>query len=132
MTTDKADSHMEPIDAPLTVPSPDGAYSAGIRVGNLAFLAGQGPFDADGQRVGETISDQINKTLDNLEQVARAVGSSLDQVVRFGVYVNTMDDVEALNACFEARLKRPYPARTTIVTQLPGFDVEIDAVIVVP
>jgi 2-iminobutanoate/2-iminopropanoate deaminase len=123
---------MEFIDSPLAVPAPDGAYSAAIRVGDLAFLAGQGPFDANGQRVGDTVTDQINKTLDNLEQVAKAAGSSLDRVVRFGVYLNTMDDVDALNACFVARLTKPYPARTTIVTQLPGFDVEIDAVIAVP
>src|SRR4051794_2340940 len=83
---------MESIDPPVTVAAPDGAYSAAVLAGNLAFLAGQGPFDADGQRVGETITDQINRTLDNLEQVANAAGSSLDHVVRFGVYLNSMDD----------------------------------------
>jgi 2-iminobutanoate/2-iminopropanoate deaminase len=122
---------IRPIDAPATVPAPDGTYTAGIHAGGFLFLAGQGPFDANGQRVGDTIKEQINKTLDNLEQVARAAGASLDQVVRFGVYLNTMDDVDALNECFAERIRTPFPARTTIVTQLPGFDVEIDAILVV-
>ena len=30
---------------PASVPPPGGPYSAGIKVGNLLFLAGQGPFD---------------------------------------------------------------------------------------
>lgn len=30
---------------PDSVPPPSGPYSPGIRVGNLLFLAGQGPFD---------------------------------------------------------------------------------------
>jgi reactive intermediate/imine deaminase len=111
------------------VPAPDGAYSLAIQTGDLIFLAGQGPFDADGRRVGTTIAAQVEATLDNLERVARAAGSSMQQAVRVGVYLNDISDVETVNAVFHARLGSPLPVRTTIVTQLPGFDVEIDAVV---
>ena len=37
---------------PTSTPPSAGPYSAGMKVGNLLFLAGQGPFDANGERVG--------------------------------------------------------------------------------
>jgi len=51
---------------PTSVPPPAGPYSAGIKMGNLLFLAGQGPFDSNGERVGATFGDQARATFDNL------------------------------------------------------------------
>ena len=37
-------------------PPPAGPYSQGLAVGGLVFLSGQGPFDENGNRVGETFA----------------------------------------------------------------------------
>ena len=112
-------------------PAPSGAYSQGIRAGELVFLAGQGPFDATGERVGESVAEQTRQVLQNLDAVARAAGSSLGQAVRVGVYLSDMRHFDEMNAEYVTHFSSPLPARTTAQSDLPGFDVEIDAVVAI-
>lgn len=110
-------------------PAPSGAYSQAISAGGLAFLAGQGPFDADGNRVGETVAEQVRQTLANLDAVARAAGGSLATAVRVGVYLSDLRHFDEMNAEYVEHFAEPLPARTTIQSDLVGFDVEIDAIV---
>jgi reactive intermediate/imine deaminase len=110
-------------------PAPSGAYSQGIRAGGLVFLAGQGPYDADGNRVGETIAEQVRQVLAILDAVAGAAGGALANAVRVGVYLSDMRHFDEMNAEYVTHFSEPLPARTTIQSNLVGFDVEIDAVI---
>lgn len=112
-------------------PAPSGAYSQGIRLGNVAFLAGQGPFDATGALVGESVAEQTRQVLENLDAVARAEGSSLANAVRVGVYLSDMSDFDEMNAEYVKHFSPPLPARTTIQSHIQGFHVEIDAVIAI-
>src|SRR4051812_9680153 len=110
-------------------PQPSGAYSQAIRVGDLLFLAGQGPFDAAGERVGESVPEQTRQALENLDAVARAAGGSLARAVRVGVYLSDLADFDEMNEEYVRHFEQPLPARTTIQSDLVGFDVEIDAVV---
>jgi 2-iminobutanoate/2-iminopropanoate deaminase len=110
-------------------PPPAGPYSQAVVTGDLAFLAGQGPFDEHGQRVGETFADQVHRTFQNLETVAQVAGSSLHRAVRIGVYLRNLDDFAEFNELAKEYLIEPFPARTTIEAALRGFDIEIDAVV---
>jgi enamine deaminase RidA (YjgF/YER057c/UK114 family) len=40
-------------------PQPSGGYSQGIVAGGFLYLAGQGPFDASGNRAGATIAEHV-------------------------------------------------------------------------
>ena len=105
-------------------PQPAGTYSSAVVAGSLVFLAGQGPFDKDSNRVGETFR--------NLETVAQAAGTSLENTVRYGVYLKTLDDFAEFNEIAAEFLTAPLPARTTIQANLRGFDVELDAIVALP
>jgi 2-iminobutanoate/2-iminopropanoate deaminase len=61
---------------------PSGPHSNGILVGNLLFVAGQGPFDESGRLVGSTFEDQLRKTIDNLELILKAAGADLNSIVK--------------------------------------------------
>ncbi len=113
-------------------PPPAGPYSHGVVASGLLFLAGQGPFDAAGTRVGETVADQVRQTLENLDNVARAAGTELVNAVRVGVYLRDLADFAEMNEVYRSFFREPYPARTTIQSDLVGMDVEIDAVVPVP
>jgi 2-iminobutanoate/2-iminopropanoate deaminase len=108
---------------------PAGPYAQGQIVGDLLFTAGQGPFDAQGNRVGTTFVEQLEATLDNLEHIARAAGTGLGRAVRLGVFLRDLADFPTLNEVLARRLGEPLPVRTTVPAALNGFDVEIDAVI---
>lgn len=110
-------------------PAPSGGYSQGIVAGGFLYLAGQGPFDAQGTRVGTTIAEQVRQVLGNLDAVARAAGGSLQNAVRLGMYISDMKHFDEMDAEYRAFLSHPMPARTTIQSDLVGFDVEGDAVV---
>ena len=110
-------------------PQPSGGYSQAIRAGDFLFLAGQGPYGADGSRVGETIAEQVRRVLENLDAVARAAGGSLQSAVRVGMYISDMRHFDEMDAEYRTFFDEPRPARTTIQSDLVGFDVEGDAVV---
>jgi 2-iminobutanoate/2-iminopropanoate deaminase len=94
-------------------PKPAGAYSQAIAAGELVFLAGQGPF----------------QTFRNLAAVAEAAGASLADAVRVGVFLRDMQNFPAMNEIYREFFAEPLPARTTIQSDLPGFEIEVDAVL---
>lgn len=110
-------------------PPAAGPYSQAIRSGGFLFLAGQGPFRPDGSKVESSFEDQARQTFRNLEAVAAAAGASLADAVRVGVYLRDMSNFAAMNKVYVEFLREPMPARTTIQSDLPGFDIEVDAVI---
>ena len=110
-------------------PPPSGGYSQGITVGDLLFLAGQGPYDASGNRAGSTVEEQVRQVLENLDAVARAGGGSLQNAVRVGMYLSDLAHFDEMDAEYRRFFTDPMPARTTIQSDLVGFDVEADAVV---
>ena len=111
-------------------PQPGGAYSQAIVTGSLVFLAGQGPFEpGSGAKVEGSFVDQAHRTFANLAAVAEAAGGSLKDAVRVGVYLRDMGDFNVMNEVFREFFTEPFPARTTIQSDLPGFSIEVDAIL---
>ncbi len=100
-----------------------------IAEGVFVHLSGQGPL-VDGAYSPATVEEETALTLDNLETVLAASGSSLANVVRAGVYLADIADFEAMNRVWLERFAEPRPARTPIQAgALPGgIKVEIDCV----
>ncbi len=71
-----------------------------------------------------------HQTFDNLAAILEAAGSSLDKVVKAGVYLADLGDFVAMNEVYKERMPAPHPARTTIqAAALPGgIRVEIDVI----
>ena len=110
-------------------PQPSGGYSQGIVAGGFLFLSGQGPYDASGKRVGTTIAEQVRQVLENLDAVARAAGGSLRERGSLRHVHQRHGALRRDGRRVPAVLPDPMPARTTIQSDLVGFDVEGDAVV---
>ncbi len=110
-------------------PEPSGAYSQGIVAGDFLFLSGQGPFDPDGNLVTDSFEAEVRQVLANLAAVAAVAGRTLADAVRVGVYLHDLATFDEMDAIYRDIFDEPRPARTTIETPLPGFGIEIDAVI---
>mgnify|MGYP000134111308 CR=1 FL=1 len=115
-------------------PLPVGPYSQAIKAGNLIFVAGQGPIDPrTRQIIGNTIEEQTEATLKNIKAILEEAGSSMENVVKVTVYLNSMEDFEAMNKVYSRFFKEKPPARTTIQAKLwRNIMVEIDAIAVAP
>jgi 2-iminobutanoate/2-iminopropanoate deaminase len=112
-------------------PPSTGPFSHAVRGGHTVYVAGQGPFDPDTGAQPEGFEAQARQTFRNLEAAARSAGASLADAVRIGVYLRDMDDFPVLNAVYEEFVPRyaSYAHVTTIQSDLPGFAIEVDAVL---
>lgn len=112
---------------------PGGPYAHAVRAGDLIFMAGATPNRPDGTWVEGDFETQARATFDNLKIVAEADGADLSQAVRVGVYLRNLDDFPAMNEIFAEYFgKEQPPARTTLQADLPGFSIEVDAVLYSP
>ena len=112
-------------------PKPGGRYSHAVRAGDTVYLAGQVPHDPATGEQPEGFEEQARQAFRNLEAGARAAGASLADAVRVGVYLRNMGDFAVMNAVFAEFVREPAPVRTTIQSDLPGFAIEVDAVLYV-
>ena len=115
-------------------PAAIGTYSQAIRCGKLVFLSGQIPLDPATMQLVEGFDAQVRRVFDNLKAVAEAAGGSLNDVVRFTVYLTDLKHFAKVNEAMAVYLTEPYPARAAIgVASLPRDAlVEVDAVMVLP
>jgi len=115
-------------------PAAIGTYSQAIRVGNLIFLSGQIPLDTEtGDLIDGDISMQIEQVFKNLQAVAEAAGTSLQDAAKITIYLTDLSHFATVNEIMATYFEEPYPARAALgVASLPrGAAVEADAILVV-
>ncbi len=114
-----------------TAPAAIGPYSQAIVAGDLIFCSGQIPLDpANGQLVEGNVVVQTRRVLDNLSAVIAAAGSSLEHVVKTTIFLQDMNDFQAVNVIYSEYFGTEPPARSTVqVARLPrDVRVEIEAI----
>ena len=114
-----------------SAPAAIGPYSQAIRAGSFLFVSGQIPLDPEtGIMVEGDVTVQTHRVFRNLAAILQAAGSSLDRVVRVGVFLADMNDFAAMNDVYSTYFTSPAPARATIqAARLPkDARVEIDAI----
>jgi len=112
-------------------PAPVGPYSQAVGYGDLVFLSGQISLDPEtGKRCGDSIEEQAEQVLRNLEAVLCAAGASWTTVLRVTVYMTELEEFARFNAVYERVLQGAKPARSTVqVSALPlEAKLEIDAI----
>ncbi len=121
---------MDHVNVERGVPRPAGAYSHGVVVGGVLFTAGQGPISPDDGKVVEGgIAEQTTQVLRNLEGVLAARGRTLADVVKVTAHLaDVRRDFAGFDEVCRAMFPEPFPARTTVGSDLPGMLVEIDVV----
>jgi 2-iminobutanoate/2-iminopropanoate deaminase len=110
---------------------PLGAYSHGWRAGGFIYITGTGPIGPDGKVVGETIEEQTHQAIDNVAAVLKAEGAALSDVIKVSVHLSDTNLFGRYDAAYRERFSPPYPARTTVgsdLHQVPGMLIEIEAV----
>ena len=113
-----------------------GPYSLGVVAeGKFVFVSGMTPYDpASGKLERGTITQQTELVLENVKNVLRAGGATLNDVVSCRVYLSnlTPENFKEMNDVYARYFMESKPARATLGAQLPpGFDVEIECVAVV-
>lgn len=108
--------------------APLGPYSQGIIANGFVFVAGEKGVDPKtGKIVSGGIEPETRQTLENIQAILEAAGSSFDMAVSAVVHMTNLDDFVKMNKVFAEYFKVDPPGRTTVeVNRLPaGAQVEI-------
>jgi reactive intermediate/imine deaminase len=121
----------QPIQTP-DAPQPIGIYSQAVRSGDTLYLSGQIGLDPRTMLLVDGIDAQIHQVFLNLRAVAGAAGASLDDAVKFVVFLTDMANFSRVNEIMSGYVSPPYAARSAVaVAALPRDAlVEIEAILV--
>ncbi|ELZ28836.1 endoribonuclease L-PSP [Halosimplex carlsbadense 2-9-1] len=112
-------------------PKAVGAYSQATETDDLVFTAGQIPLTPDGELLDDAAIDvQTQQALENVAAVLTAADAGMEDVLKVTVYLDDIDDFDAMNDTYETFFDDEPPARSAVgVDELPkGVGVEVEAI----
>lgn len=123
---------MKKVISTTNAPSAIGTYSQAVVHQNTLYISGQIPLIPDTmEMVSDDIEVQIAQVFSNLSAVCEAAGATLNDALKFNVYLTDLSHFPLVNEAMSQRLIEPYPARAAIeVSALPkGSKVEVEAIV---
>jgi 2-iminobutanoate/2-iminopropanoate deaminase len=114
---------------------PQGAYSQGWRAGDFVFVTGTGPVDPVANKItSDSIEEQTEITIRNMESILEADGASLADVVKVTAHLSDISLFSRYNTMYAGIFSKPYPVRTTVESGFadPKMLIELDCVAYAP
>ena len=114
-------------------PAAIGPYSQAVVAQGMVFTSGQIALTPEGIMLENDVVVQTKQVLKNLQAVLQEAGSSMSQVIKTTIFLDSMDDFAVVNEIYAEAFGDHKPARATVaVKTLPkNVLVEIDAVALV-
>lgn len=122
---------MNKIIATNEAPEAIGPYSQAIETDNMIFCSGQIALKpGTTELISESIEQQTEQVLENLEAVLRAGGYNLENVVKTTIYLTDLNNFTIVNGIYAKYFGDYMPARATVeVSGLPkNALIEIDCI----
>lgn len=124
---------MKRIISTSAAPAAVGPYSQGVEAsGATLYVSGQLPIDPADGTMPDTVEQQTEQALRNVEAILREAGYSLSDVVKSVVLLADMNDFAAMNSVYARFYAKDMPARVCYeVGRLPmgaAFEIETIAV----
>jgi 2-iminobutanoate/2-iminopropanoate deaminase len=111
-------------------PTPTGPYSPAVVAGGFIFVSGQRPVDPKSREIPDGIRDQTLQVGRNIATLLESMGSRLTDVVKVTAHLADLEMFNEFNDAYVEIFAPPYPARTTVGSQLRGILVELDVIAV--
>jgi 2-iminobutanoate/2-iminopropanoate deaminase len=117
------------------LPEPISHYTDAVRAGDLLFVSGCVPVDANGDLVPGDVVAQTEQVFRNIALVLAAAGAGFGDVVKVTVFLTDIDDRAAVNTVRQEVFGASRPASTLVEVSrlaIPGARIEVEAVAHVP
>jgi 2-iminobutanoate/2-iminopropanoate deaminase len=111
-------------------PAAIGPYSQGITAGNILVISGQLPIDPGSGKMPDSVEEQAEMSLRNIDAILREAGFSRQDVIKTTIFLKDLGDFERVNRVYKDFFEGPsFPARSTLeVSRLPrDAAIEIEA-----
>jgi 2-iminobutanoate/2-iminopropanoate deaminase len=113
----------------IGAPSPVGPYSQAVEESGTLFCSGQIGLNRTTGMLEDSIVGQTRRALENLSEVLKSAGLTMDEVVKTTVFLADMELYAKMNEEYSRHFRAPFPARTTVQASPPrGALVEIEAI----
>lgn len=111
-------------------------YCDAVRFGNLLFISGMAPLDANLQLIGgDDVVAQAEAVFSALDQVLKKAGGTFADVLKVTVLLTDVNDRTKINPVRQRYFGTAKPASTLFEVSrlaIPGMKVEIEAVVGLP
>jgi len=114
-------------------PAPIGPYNQSVRAGDLLFISGQIPSNAEtNELVTGDIVKEARQVMQNLDAILSEAKLTFEHVVKTTIFLSDMNFFAAVNEVYGSFFNGDYPARETVaVKTLPkNVNVEISMIAV--
>jgi 2-iminobutanoate/2-iminopropanoate deaminase len=89
-------------------------FSDGVIAGDTLYIAGQEGIGGDGKLVPGGIGAESQAALTRIQEIVRAAGFDLKDIVSVTVYLADIHDFPEMNQAYKAIMPDPKPARATV------------------
>jgi 2-iminobutanoate/2-iminopropanoate deaminase len=110
-------------------------YTDAVRFGDMLFVSGVAPLDANGSVPTSDIVGQVELVFENLKKVLDAAGATFSDVLKVTVFLTDVADRHKINPVRQRYFGVSRPASTLIGVRelaIPDMKVEIEAVVGLP
>ena len=123
---------MKKVISTTNAPAAIGPYSQAIEANGFVFASGQIPVNPATGEVAEGIEGQAEQVMKNMKNLLEAAGTSMENVVKTTVFIQSMDDFATNNGIYSKYFEKDCPARSCVeVAKLPkGVLLEMEAIAV--
>ena len=106
--------------ATTKAPGAIGPYSQAIEANGMVFISGQLPINPETGLMPETVSEQTEQSMKNLQAILEAAGYTFDNVVKSTCYLADMSYFGEMNTVYAKYFTGGCPARAAFaVKELP-------------
>jgi reactive intermediate/imine deaminase len=128
-----------PVRREIRVPdlsTPISHYTDAVAFGDLLFISGLAPLDAEAKLVGgDDPAAQTRQIFENMEKILAEAGAGFADILKVTVYLTHIADRSLINPVRQAFFGAHKPASTLVEVSalaVPGMRVEIEAVVGLP
>ena len=106
--------------ATTKAPGAIGPYSQAIEANGMVFISGQLPINPETGLMPETVSEQTEQSMKNLQAILETAGCTFDNVVKSTCYLADMSYFGEMNTVYAKYFTGDCPARAAFaVKELP-------------
>jgi 2-iminobutanoate/2-iminopropanoate deaminase len=127
----KNKKNMKKIISTKNAPAAIGPYSQAILVNGFLYTSGQIAINPEtNELVMDSIQNETHQVMKNLKAILTEAGMEFSDVVKTGIFLQNMNDFQAVNEVYASYFSSDFPARETVeVAKLPkGVNVEISMI----
>lgn len=108
-------------------PEAIGPYSQAVIYNNLVYCSGQIPLDPGSMEVVKGgVQNQTKQVMENLKQVLLAAGSDFGKVLKCSIFLDNMEDFQAVNEVYTEFFGENPPARETVAVETLPKNVKVE------